>query len=164
MGRWKKCYSISSDTHIPNPALNFPNFVKNESLSFILTAKNIFSPIIRRVAGFAEFSFLLHWSGDCYNLQLQVNSVSFVIINATTYYTGKLSSRVYLQKECLGWAQQSVKIYFNIFRMDYFFDREGMLLNYLSEKHECIVSSEVLGEEFHTITLQCRDGILLSCI
>lgn len=34
----------------------------------------------------------------------------------------------------------------------------------LSEQHECIVSSEVLGEELHTVALQSRDCILLSCI
>ena len=36
--------------------------------------------------------------------------------------------------------------------------------NNLSEEHECIVGSEVLGEELHTVTLQSRDRILLSRI
>lgn len=31
----------------------------------------------------------------------------------------------------------------------------------LSEKHKCVVSSEVLGEELNTVTLQSRDGVLL---
>lgn len=39
-----------------------------------------------------------------------------------------------------------------------------MLYNNLSEEHECVVGSEVLGEELHTVTLQSRDGILLSRI
>lgn len=36
--------------------------------------------------------------------------------------------------------------------------------NHLSEKHECIVSSEMFGEKFHTITLQSRDSVLLGCV
>lgn len=36
--------------------------------------------------------------------------------------------------------------------------------NNLSEEHECIVGSEVLGEELHTVTLQSRDRVLLSRI
>lgn len=39
-----------------------------------------------------------------------------------------------------------------------------VLENNLSEKHERIVGSEVLGEELHTVTLQSRDGVLLSRI
>lgn len=36
--------------------------------------------------------------------------------------------------------------------------------NDLSEEHECVVGSEVLGEELHTVTLQSRDCVLLGRI
>lgn len=35
------------------------------------------------------------------------------------------------------------------------------VFKYLSEEHECVVGSEVLGEELNTVTLQSRDGVLL---
>lgn len=39
-----------------------------------------------------------------------------------------------------------------------------VLCSNLSEEHERVVGSEVLGEELHTVTLQGRDGVLLSRI
>lgn len=36
--------------------------------------------------------------------------------------------------------------------------------NNLSEKHERVVGSQVLGEELHTVTLQSRDSVLLGRI
>lgn len=41
------------------------------------------------------------------------------------------------------------------------FDVKYQVCKYLSEEHECVVGSEVLGEELNTVTLQSRDGVLL---
>lgn len=41
------------------------------------------------------------------------------------------------------------------------FNVKYQVCKYLSEEHECVVGSEVLGEELNTVTLQSRDGVLL---
>jgi len=44
------------------------------------------------------------------------------------------------------------------------YDTAGHVRANLSEKHERVVGSEVLGEELHAVTLQSRNSVLLGCI
>ncbi len=40
-------------------------------------------------------------------------------------------------------------------------EKLNRMQNDLSEEHECVVSSKVLGEELHTVTFQGRHSVLL---